>query len=527
MTPGQWSAPETPDARTTFLSHALSLTALHGPGPWPNGGSPLPDEQSAESQFLNSTVLDGIRTHHGGAASESPPVNALIDAITAVLATPEGESLTALHDQLADYEALDVADDLVEALGTLDSPREDLRSLARWLAEHGTRRNAVALGIVMLGVAGDARDQELLSLLGALEDLTLYAVVALANTQPDRDQAIHRLACRVDGWGRIHAVERLRRTQDPDIKSWLLREGFRNRIMNEYLAHIAATAGDLHNALLEPDIDPELLDGAAEILDALVSWGGPAADIRHYPDALPVLTRFGELLAATAPNLTRIGAARRVKSLLLRELPPELAWSPADVSHLLDRYTALLAQPDWFDHVRNSLTHPADDHDFNRALASAADVGIDAYPHALARLRRPPHHGYVWQWVANHTPEPEYPDLVRLACQLLPLDEIASGPEPGGGFWSSTEEHILEILLGHVVPTVEPADALPLIRTALRAAGVRLRRIGLRALDQLYGQALPADCRSLVSEAMAIEPDDKLRAEFADVLERTKPGDEK
>ena len=74
---------------------------------------------------------------------------------------------------------------------------------------------------------GDHRDRELLLLLGSLEDLTLYAAVALTRSQPDSDQALFDLARRVAGWGRIHAVGRLAGTQDPQIKAWLLRHGFR------------------------------------------------------------------------------------------------------------------------------------------------------------------------------------------------------------------------------------------------------------------------------------------------------------
>ncbi|MGW4123551.1 hypothetical protein [Nocardia sp. NPDC004711] len=525
--PGQWSAPEFSDDRTTFLAHALSLTALHGPGPWPDGGSPLPDEQSTDSRLLSSTVLDGIRTHHLAASDESPPITTLIDAVAAALSAPDAETLTALHDRLAEYRALDVADDLIKELRALDHPAEDLRALARWLAEHGTRRNAVALGIVMLGVAGDARDQELLLLLGALEDLTLYAIVALANSQPEQEQAIHRLAQRVDGWGRIHAVERLRGTQDPGIKSWLLRGGFRNQILNEYLAHLAATTGDLYTALLAPEVDDELLHGAAGILDALVALPGPCSDIRHYADALPCLARFGELIASAPLNLTLIDTAGRLKNLL-KEPPPDHDWPEADISRLLGQYSALLARPDWSRHVRSALDQPTGESNFRLALMCSEAVGIDAYPHAVSRLRRPPHDQYVWYWAATHTPEPEYTALVRLAGQVLPLDEIAVGPDPERIIGSSDGEGALDLVLSYIGDArVAEADVLPLIRTALRGQGTRLRRIGLHTLNRLYGQDLPTGPRAWVSEAAAIEPYDELRANFTDLLERTKSADEK
>jgi hypothetical protein len=125
------------------------------------------------------------------------------------------------------------------------------------------------------------------------------------NTQPDRQRAAYELAQRVKGWGRIHAVERLKGCDDPEIKAWLLREGFRNGVMNEYLAHLAATTGDLYPALLEPDVDEALLDGAGGILAAL-ALGGPAQDMTDYDDAVPAMHRYAELAGEAGPTLSRL-----------------------------------------------------------------------------------------------------------------------------------------------------------------------------------------------------------------------------
>jgi hypothetical protein len=82
----------------------------------------------------------------------------------------------------------------------------------------------------------------------------------------------------VEGWGRVHAVERLRRTGDEEIRDWILRHGFRNKVMNEYLAYIAATTGRLLDRLEEPDPDEELIAAVGEIISVLVA-GGPPPDI--------------------------------------------------------------------------------------------------------------------------------------------------------------------------------------------------------------------------------------------------------
>jgi len=123
---------------------------------------------------------------------------------------PSLQACAGLRAALADKPALRLADALGVQLRRRDLPAHWLRAVGLWLAEFGTGRHAVASGIVLLGLAGDERDRDLLLLLGTLEDLTLYAVVALARTQPDRDRAVFELARRVQAWGRIQAVERSR-----------------------------------------------------------------------------------------------------------------------------------------------------------------------------------------------------------------------------------------------------------------------------------------------------------------------------
>jgi hypothetical protein len=72
----------------------------------------------------------------------------------------------------------------------------------------------------------------LLRTLGAHNEFTLYAVVAFGNgTEDGGESEIWALATVVDGWGRIHCVERLRHTSDPAIRRWILRTGFRNSVM--------------------------------------------------------------------------------------------------------------------------------------------------------------------------------------------------------------------------------------------------------------------------------------------------------
>jgi len=90
-------------------------------------------------------------------------------------------------------------------------------------------------------------------------------------------------------------------------------------VLNEYLAHMAATTGDLYSALLDPEPDEALLDGAGDIIDALCAVGGPAKDIRDYADGPAVIGRYLALVGNRPPNLARVSTVLRLGRYLASE----------------------------------------------------------------------------------------------------------------------------------------------------------------------------------------------------------------
>lgn len=254
----------------TLFDHARALRRRHGPGPWPRFGDPLPDVRPGGTRpvFVGGGE-DALVRHVPDGDGVAPPTGIeLADHLEHLLLSsepsPGGDELRCFHDLLAICSPVEVADGLSTEVRRRGLPSDGLRRLGRQLAEHGTHRTPVKIGLVLLGLGGDSRDRELLLLLGTLDELTLYAAVALHRSQPDGDPAVHALARQVAGWGRIQAVRTLRDTTDPGIRAWLLREGFRNTVMNEYLAHLAATTGGLHSALSRPHVDSALLNGGGE-----------------------------------------------------------------------------------------------------------------------------------------------------------------------------------------------------------------------------------------------------------------------
>src|SRR5260370_34809302 len=72
----------------------------------------------------------------------------------------------------------------------------------------------------------------------------------------------------------------------------MLGEGYKNSVMNEYLACICARAGRLHDALAPSTIDTGLLDSAAQLFRSMMSRG-PAEDLDDYEHAAEAAERYG------------------------------------------------------------------------------------------------------------------------------------------------------------------------------------------------------------------------------------------
>lgn len=381
-----------------------------------------------------------------------------------------------------------------------------MRRVARMLVMAGTRREAVKAGIIALGTCGDERDRDLLVVLGSLEEFTLFAVVALTSTQPDRERAVFDLARRVTGWGRIHAVERLASAADPEIQAWLLRDGFRNDVMYEYLACIAATTGHLYEALLDPAADQELVTSAGEILATLSFLGGPAKDMRHYPDAVPAMHRLAELAADREPTLRLLDSLLTLRHFVTPA--PEFDWPDGEPARLAARYAHLLARPSWADVTLAAMANPDDVRGFGRALACATRLGIPILQHTLRYLPGHPDDSYAWYMAAKEADDTTISKVTSLAAALLPLDDIATGPASALGLGPGYRyDHVLET----VIPALGryPGTGAELVRVALASRVIRVRRAAFRVLRQWAGTY-----RDWIAAAASAEPYEKLRADM-------------
>ncbi len=296
------------------------------------GGEVLPDEARAVAAEggvqWSAGARDGVLTHHMTGQSETEDreavANGVLDLVVAYCDDPTDANKQKVHAYLCDKQVIDFVDPFMVGLVKDRQPDPSLvYELARSLAVESPDREPVKLGVALLGVFQGFAQQSMFKTLGRHDEFTLFCVVALKSTLEKPDEDIWELARNVTGWGRVAAVERLAGTEHAQIREWMLREGFRNTVMNEYLAFTCAESGGLRAAMGRDRVDDELLDAAGEILRALLNRNGPAQDINDYDDAAQVVESYLRHMGNRKATPERVAAVKAVRRWLDQ---PEQDW---------------------------------------------------------------------------------------------------------------------------------------------------------------------------------------------------------
>lgn len=457
------------------------------------GALELPDEAPMSEGALRfaSGMLDGL------GVSDSEALEAQLAEIERALevALLGGEgAVQGLLETLGAARALVVADELTAWLGARASAqRAALAGIARAVVTSARDREALKLGVVMLGSCGEASDVPLLEEIARHDEFTLYAAVAVGALLEDPREAWWRMARRVRGWGKIQIVQRLapRVEEREDLRAWLLREGCANEVMPEYLAFPCALHARLAEALEDGPWDDALLDGAVLIARALLN-GGPAEDVDDLDQGAPLLRALARALEPRCDTLERLTFFFSLRGWLewpfaqdtgdpvwegraqrgfTRALRAELAWA-------CDR---VRARPEWPERVRRAATEE-DAERRHTAWMLAQWLRVDLWEIGLAQLAAHPLDDGLWYQLLQTDAPDRFAQLLHFAEQALPLEAIASGPAHALGFGQEFAPHAC---LGYVLQRLEkqPASADALLAAALRSPVVRNRNGAIAVLE--------------------------------------------
>jgi hypothetical protein len=506
---------------------------------------PLPDEKP-DSKYpqirWSSGARDGVSVRHFGTKKQPNQVQNFRSVLERAAAQPREERLTELHNLVSDARVLEFLDDLLKVLD-VKRYRDGLHDLAQWLVVNAPDRESVKLGVALLGVAGSEVDASLLQTIGRHDEFTLFAVVALVRTCSDWQSQLMELGNHVEGWGRIHIVDRLDGTTNPAIKHWLLRTGCYNTIMPEYSAYICATTGELLRALRAPSVDEELFIGAGIIISALIS-GGPAKEMSSYGDGvetvrlylghadrrsvdlrwlddLEMIWRF--LRPDDEPTRSdrmkdvnpEAAAKFREREALHRHRLQDLGWSTETKDELREVCRSILRKPEWLDAVNTGL-QSEDERSFRRGLMGARLFHIDAWEQTFARVQSG-NDGF-WYHLVPTTPE-RMQRVVALMGSRIPENLFTDVDIPNPNYSLLTGAHaILESLRSH------PGQGWTLIKVALEGNDLRSVRSAAEVLGAWGRDGWPPGAQALLDQTFDRVEDERIKTAIRLTLTGQEPG---
>lgn len=484
-------------------------------------GYRLPDEPAPIPNKLSFApgAMDGIMGHHGSSKPKVQLVSELHTGLKAVTENASDRNIRALYALIKDREVLGVIDALIESIQkTPDLNAGHLRVVMYWFATKAADREPVKFAMALLGLMRGNDDSEVFLTLGWHDEFTLYSAVAIASNEAYSEKVLWELAKKAKGWGRISTVERLAKTTDPDIKDWLLRDGYKNNVMYEYLACICARAGDLHIALQAERIDDDLFNSACEILDTLVSGeGGPAeglADYEHGCAAIGSLVKHGKNKFSSAFHFSFTSKLKdRIATHLSGERRMEQDWSDSSARNIVDQLDETLANDSWAAVILEALEN-GDRQEFWHTSRMCHTLGIDPWPHFFKRIELG--EDYWWDLMRT-TDESRIDQVLDLAHSRIPLDQIATGPASEMGMGPEYSAHnALNFVLQGLCNF--PGKGWEFIATGLQSPVIRNRNMAISALSSWGRQNWSDEAIATLNSLKNSEPETDVQSRIDDLL---------
>ena len=484
-------------------------------------GYRLPDEPASDPNKISFApgAMDGVMSHHGASNCEDQIVSELYAALKRAIENASESNIRALYLLIKDGLALGVIDTLIERIRSerdLDAGR--LYEIVHWFTTHAAHRESVKFSMALLGLLRGNDDSEIFLTLGRHDEFTLYAAVALSDNDSYDERVLWKLAKTVEGWGRIHTVERLAGTTDPDIKNWLIREGYRNSVMYEYLACICARAGDLHIALRADRIDDELLNSAVEIVDTMIAGdGGPAEGLSDYEHGCVVVRALLEHGNGTFASVSHYSFLSRLRNWLDEHRPADRKlqhdWSADAVDRISASLSDMLAKDHWKREISNALEF-GDKQQFWNASRVCQQFSIDPFPYFYARTEA----GEEYWWDLMRSSGPGRIDQVlELGLKRIPLDKIATGPGNEMGLGPGYSAHMA---LDFILQDLEkfPGKGWAFVAAGLQSPVVRNRNLSIRALSGWDRKDWPQEALAALNRLKEIEVNGDIRNRIEDLL---------
>lgn len=466
----------------------------------------LPPDEGLAIPFADG-ARDGIAVYHMGVSELTDETRELMERAVDTASDGEFEEAERLFTELGRQAgALSVIDELQSYIiansGTLSV--NSLCDFAVYAMTSSTDRECVKFGlsiIELINIEDNDKLKSVVSMLGHCDEFTLFSLFVMSRWS-DGNANIAYLATQTHGWGRIHAIERLKPDTE-EIRQWLLREGVHNTVLPAYSA---LTCWDKSGAeeLLETGnkLSDEDFHGIRDIIDALLDEG-PCAGISGVSSPVK---RMREFLAQAADrdnlDLDDYMVIRNIRGY------DETGCLPGMCDDILNT-----------EQCRECVSRAVKE---GKAIEFANELGIDCKPDVLELLAADVEKNA--HLCVHMLEDEEYREkAIAVFREKLPLEEMKAAPTTELGLGKAfSRENALDFIVQYLGNF--PLKGIELIETSLQCAPPRNRNFALRALQDWVNEkqtpleTLLPEMFALVCELKDNEPDDKVREKMEKLI---------
>ena len=259
-------------------------------------GFSLPEEVDPASVRFAPGALDGIRIYHMG--HSKPDADGMMQMEEAVRCAAgdnrqEAEALFAESTKM--NRAISVIDELQNFVmaHSEELDANHVFNTALFMVLHSHHTECVKLGLELLELFRITEEsiKGVIRRLGLYDEFTIFAVWNMREWDNSNEE-FFGLAKNVHGWGRIHAIERLR-PETAEIRYWLLTEGTVNNVANAYSA-LSCWRKSGAEEVLSGNPSAEEYQGLSTLIAGLLDEG-PVTGVSALDNAEEILRRFIEI----------------------------------------------------------------------------------------------------------------------------------------------------------------------------------------------------------------------------------------
>lgn len=378
------------------------------------------------------------------------------------------------------------------------------------LVSESPERDLVKLGLLFLAIAGpEPGDGDLALAVGRHGEFTKYAVPVVHRRVEGWERFIWNMAKAMPGYGRSDAIQYLEGVDDPEIRLWLLNEGWRGSDYNESAAYVCATTGGLEKALAN---DTVTLEAAGGLLQALCRAGIMESNgwkgLRDLPNGAAITSAYVERLRNEPRELWQYSIAHSLGLFAGSrhgrwDERPAVGWTP-DVRRTVRRACAeVLAFEGWEAMTREGLRSDDSATHFE-ARSVAHSLRLDLWEYWSERAQAEPNFE-DWGELAHHVDSHRIEAFVDLAVERL---EDNPSPDARRGLHQSC------YILGRF-----PGRGWALLREALKSDLSNPPMYAMRALARWGGSEWTVEIRAAMQDAVDRASNPKRRQRFTEILD--------